>query len=174
MVIPGRRINLALNNFSKITFARERKLRNTLAFQFQPNIQCRREVPRAVAPPPPTTMSDFSDHLPLQLIKSEAIPPAPNLSESAIDWLPDFSGYSWIAYGASSLLVISHFPSPLSQYETLIGPIFRQVFELSSDGSGSVSAVSWSTVTPSLGDLAGSLDNCIGLFEYNNSEFSNG
>ncbi|KAK3036066.1 hypothetical protein RJ639_029819 [Escallonia herrerae] len=102
-----------------------------------------------------------------------AIPPAPTRSESAIDWLPDFAGYSWIAYGASSLLVISHLPSPASDTETLIGPIFRQVLELSSDGSGSVSAVSWSPAAPSLGELAAALDNCIGIFSYG-SEGSNG
>ncbi|KAK2971720.1 hypothetical protein RJ640_004014 [Escallonia rubra] len=116
---------------------------------------------------------DFADHLPLYLIKSEVIPPAPTRSESAIDWLPDFAGYSWIAYGASSLLVISHLPSPASDTETLIGPIFRQVLELSSDGSGSVSAVSWSPASPPLGELAAALDNCIGLFSYG-LEGSNG
>ncbi|XP_052192792.1 uncharacterized protein LOC127801585 isoform X2 [Diospyros lotus] len=109
----------------------------------------------------------FADRLPLQIIKSETIPPAPTRSESAVDWLPEFAGHSWIAYGASSLLVISHFPSPLSEEETLIGPIFRQVFELSADSSASVSAVSWSPATPSAGDLAAALDNCIGLFSHN-------
>ncbi|KAL6982123.1 hypothetical protein U1Q18_023739 [Sarracenia purpurea var. burkii] len=116
------------------------------------------------------TIADFADNLPLQLIKSETIPPAPTRSEFAIDWLPEFAGYSWIAYGASSLLVISHFPSPLSEEETLIGPIFRQVFELSSDGSDAVSAVSWSPAIPPQGDLAVALDNCIGLFSHNSGD----
>ncbi|XP_059651214.1 uncharacterized protein LOC132298889 [Cornus florida] len=115
---------------------------------------------------------NFADHLPLQLIQSETIPPAPTRSESAIDWLPDFAGYSWIAYAASSLLVISHFPSPLSEEEALIGPIFRQVIELSSDGTDAVSAVAWSPATPSLGDLAAALDNCIGLFSHNSATSS--
>ncbi|CDP08656.1 unnamed protein product [Coffea canephora] len=114
---------------------------------------------------------DIAHHLPLRLIRSEIIPPAPNLTNSAsgpaIDWLYDFAGYTWIAYGASSLLVISHFPNPLSHSETLIGPIFRQVFQLSVDGTGIVSAVSWSPATPSAGDLAAALDNCIGVFSYN-------
>ncbi|KAA8520765.1 hypothetical protein F0562_014963 [Nyssa sinensis] len=113
------------------------------------------------------TTVDFADHLPLQIVKSETIPPAPTRSESTIDWLPDFAGYSWIAYGASSLLVICHLPSPISQEEALIGPIFRQVIELSTDGSAAVSAVSWSAATPSVGDLAAALDNCIGLFSHN-------
>lgn len=114
---------------------------------------------------------DIADKLPLRLLKSEIIPPAVNRTESggkpAIDWLYDFAGYTWIAYGASSLLVISHFPNPLADSETLIGPILRQVFELSVDGTGIVSAVSWSPVTPSVGDVAASMENCIGLFSYN-------
>lgn len=113
---------------------------------------------------------DLTPHLPLQLIPSESVPPAPTRSLSAIDWLPDFAGYSWVAYAASSLLVISHFPSPVSESESLIGPVFRQVVELSSDGSGFVSAVSWSPVSPSLGDVAAALANCIALFSHHNSD----
>ncbi|XP_057463743.1 uncharacterized protein LOC130753577 [Actinidia eriantha] len=116
-----------------------------------------------------TNTVDFAVNLPLRLIQSETIPPAPTRSESAIDWLPDFAGYSWIAYGASSLLVISHFPSPLSEEETSIGPIFRQVFELSTHSSAAVSSVHWSPSVPSSGDLAVALDNCVGLFSHNSS-----
>ncbi|KAF3659150.1 putative dof zinc finger protein DOF2.5-like [Capsicum annuum] len=118
------------------------------------------------------TVDDVVSQLPLQLIKSEIIPPAPNRSKShsefepAIDWQPNFAGYSWIAYGASSLLVIRQFPNPLSQTETVIGTVFQQVLELSIDGTGTVSAVAWSPVTPSSGDIAAALDNCIGLFSY--------
>ncbi|GAB2291128.1 hypothetical protein Dimus_025386 [Dionaea muscipula] len=117
----------------------------------------------------PTVMDDISDYLPLQLIKSETIPPAPNISDppgTTIDWLPDFAGYTWVAYGASSLLVISHFPSPLSLHETSIGPIFRQVLELPSPNSADVAAVSWSPSTASAGDLAAAVDNRIFLFSY--------
>ncbi|GLU00836.1 hypothetical protein SLE2022_181750 [Rubroshorea leprosula] len=106
---------------------------------------------------------DPTDHLPLSLLRSDAIPAAPDRSASSIDWLPDFAGYSWVAYGSSTLLVITHFPSPLSQEETLIGPIFRQVFELSADP---VTAVSWSLVTPSVGELAASSGNCIFIFSH--------
>ncbi|KAK4379176.1 hypothetical protein RND71_001038 [Anisodus tanguticus] len=81
------------------------------------------------------TLDDVVSKLPLQLIKSEIIPPAPNRSnEPAIDWQPNFAGYSWIAYGASSLLVIRQFPNPLSQTETAIGSVFQQILELSIDG----------------------------------------
>nr|DAD17949.1 TPA_asm: hypothetical protein HUJ06_019412 [Nelumbo nucifera] len=113
---------------------------------------------------------EISDLLPLELIKSETIPPSPNRSVSTIDWLPDFAGYSWIAYGASSLLVISHFPSPLSQEETSIGPFFRQVIELSSDESAVVKAAAWSPVIPSKGELAAVLENCICLYSANSGD----
>lgn len=111
-----------------------------------------------------TPAIDPTDHLPLSIRRSDTIPPAPTRSRSTIDWLPDFAGHSWVAYGASSLLVISHLPSPLSPEETLIGPILRQVFELSGNQSSPVSAVSWSPVTPSIGELAAASENCICVF----------
>lgn len=101
----------------------------------------------------------LSNHLPLHLFRSETIPPAP--IQGALDFLPNFAGYSWVGYAASSLLVISHFPSPLSPEESLIGPIFRQVLELSSDDSTTITAVSWSPFTPSTGDIAAAASNCI-------------
>ncbi|KAJ6729607.1 RABCONNECTIN-3A [Salix viminalis] len=110
-----------------------------------------------------------TDHLPLSLFRSDTIPPAPTRSASTIDWLPDFSGYSWVAYGASSLLVISHLPSPLSPEETAIGPILRQVFELSGDESSPVNAVSWSPVNPSIGELAAASDNFISVFSHDSA-----
>ncbi|KAK4849046.1 hypothetical protein QYF36_020205 [Acer negundo] len=115
---------------------------------------------------------DPTNHLPLSLLRSEFVPAAPTRSTSTLDWIPEFSGYSWVAYGASSLLVISHFPSPHSQDETLIGPIYRQVFELS-DGSSPVTAVSWSPATPSIGELAAASGNRISVFAFD-SESSKG
>ncbi|XP_009375416.2 uncharacterized protein LOC103964230 isoform X1 [Pyrus x bretschneideri] len=111
-------------------------------------------------------------HLPLQILRSDPTPPAPTRSDppgSTIDWLPDFLEFSWVAYGASSLLVISHFPSPLSDTETLIGPIFRQVFELSGDPSSAVEAVSWSPATPSIGELAAAAENCVWVFSHDSA-----
>jgi len=105
-------------------------------------------------------------HLPLHLLRSDTIPPSPTLSNSTIDFLPNFSGYSWIAYGASSLLVITHFPSPLSDHQSRIGPIFRQFFELSFHHSSPVSSVSWSPHMPSHGDLAAAAENCIWVFNH--------
>ncbi|KAL5859510.1 hypothetical protein ACOSQ4_000806 [Xanthoceras sorbifolium] len=108
---------------------------------------------------------DPTRHLPLSLLRSEYVPEAPTRSPSTLDWIPEFAGYSWVAYGASSLLVISHFPFPLSQDETLIGPIYRQVFELSHDSSP-VTGVSWSPVTPSIGELAAASGNRISVFAH--------
>jgi len=110
--------------------------------------------------------ADLYNRLPLRLIESEIIPPAPNTTKSGsavIDWLPDFAGHSWVAYGASSLLVVSHFPSPLSPQD---GPIFRQVFELPSPNSADVSAVTWSLADPSAGELASAAGDSIFIFQY--------
>ncbi|KAK7275388.1 hypothetical protein RIF29_16504 [Crotalaria pallida] len=103
-----------------------------------------------------------TDHLPLHLHRSDVVPPAPTFSPSTIDFLPHFSSFTWIAYGASSLLVITHFPSPLSLPQSRIGPLFRHSFDLSSP----VSSVSWSPAVPSSGDLAAAARNCIWLFRH--------
>jgi hypothetical protein len=105
-------------------------------------------------------------HLPLRLLRSDIVTPAPTFSNSTIDFLPHFAGYSWIAYGASSILTITHFPSPLSSHQTRIGPIFRQFFELSDHHSHPVSSVSWSPQIPSSGYLAASAQNCIWVFHH--------
>ncbi|KAL5998897.1 hypothetical protein ACLOJK_009845 [Asimina triloba] len=107
----------------------------------------------------------FSD-LPLELIHSQKIPPSPNRSPSAIDFLHDFAGISWIAFGASSLLVISHFPSPRSQPEVLNGAVFRQVIEPPCGGNGptTVKAVAWSPLRPSDGEIAVASENRICLY----------
>ncbi|KAF3439842.1 hypothetical protein FNV43_RR18120 [Rhamnella rubrinervis] len=116
----------------------------------------------------PVSAVDPIKHLPLPLLRSDPIPPSPTRSlppGSTIDWHPNFSDLSWVAYGASSLLVISHFPSPLSSNETAIGPHFRQVFELSSF----VNAVSWSPATPSIGELAAAADNSVWVFSHDSA-----
>ncbi|KAL3622261.1 hypothetical protein CASFOL_033672 [Castilleja foliolosa] len=120
---------------------------------------------------------DTFSNLPLRLIKSETIPPAPNrsgpASQANADFLLDFAGHSWIAYGAASLLVISHFPNPLMDAEAKIGPIYRQVIELSQKDGVYVSAVSWSPATPSVGELAVALGDRIVLVTCNEDETSN-
>ncbi|XP_010523821.1 PREDICTED: uncharacterized protein LOC104802083 isoform X2 [Tarenaya hassleriana] len=115
---------------------------------------------------------DPIDHLPLRLLRSEIVPPSPIRSQSSIDCLPDFAGYSWLAYGASTLLVISHLPSPLRGDDSLSGPIFRQVLEVSGDVSSSVTSVSWSPVTPSVGELAVGSGNSVFLFSHDPIELN--
>ncbi|EPS66388.1 hypothetical protein M569_08390 [Genlisea aurea] len=114
--------------------------------------------------------------LPLQLIQSQIIPPAPSRSrcgsEPIADFLLEFSGLSWIAYGASSAVVIAHFPNPMSEPETKLGPVYRQVIELSRDGESQVSAVSWSPARPSLGELAVALSGFIFLLKYGEDKTS--
>lgn len=114
-------------------------------------------------------VTDPIDNLPLRQIRSEIVPPAPNRSQSSIDWLPDFAGYSWLAYGASTLLVISHLPSPLRGEDSTNGPFFRQILEVSGDVSSPVTSVSWSPVTPSVGELAVGSGNYIFLFARDSS-----
>jgi len=106
-------------------------------------------------------VTDRIDHLPLRQLRSEIVPPAPTRSLSSIDWLPDFAGYSWLAYGASTLVVISHLPSPLRGEDSTNGPFFRQILEVSGEP---VTAVCWSPVTPSVGELAVGSGNYIFLF----------
>ncbi|KAI3971495.1 hypothetical protein MKX01_021555 [Papaver californicum] len=115
-------------------------------------------------------MPNIEDHneevkFPVSLIKSEIIPPSPNSSTSStVDILLDFLGLSWVSYGISNLLIISQFPSPQEE-EALkkIGPIFRQVVELSSDDQceNVVRAVAWSPLSD--GEIAVALDNSICL-----------
>ncbi|XP_056160339.1 uncharacterized protein LOC115686969 isoform X2 [Syzygium oleosum] len=106
---------------------------------------------------------DPADHLPLSLMRSDVIPPAPTRSPtgSTIDWIPDLAGYAWVAYGASSLLVISHLPSPLSEAEPLIAPFLRQVFDLPCP----VSSVSFS----SDGRVAAASGDCVFIYSLESS-----
>ncbi|KAI3933665.1 hypothetical protein MKW92_047589, partial [Papaver armeniacum] len=122
-------------------------------------------------------MPNIKDHneevkfLPVSLIKSEIIPPSPNNSTpSTVDILLDFSGFSWVSYGISNLLVISQFPAPSQQQEeALKSPIFRQVVELSSDDQceDAVGAVAWSPLSD--GEIAVALGNSICLLSHKGS-----
>ncbi|KAG0464119.1 hypothetical protein HPP92_020188 [Vanilla planifolia] len=107
---------------------------------------------------------DISKLLPLSLVRSQLVPSAPNRRRLAIDFLFDFGGSSWIAYGASSLLVVSHFPSPIPECGNLVGPFFRQVIEPIASGAANglaVNAVSWCPTRPSDGEVAAALGNSI-------------
>lgn len=110
-------------------------------------------------------LEDIIDLLPLQLVRSQLIPPASNRRELAIDWLPDFGGASWIAYGASSLLVISHLPSPVSGHEAQPGPFFRQVIEPPTGNEpADLNAVAWCPAQPSDGEIACALGSSIFIY----------
>lgn len=102
--------------------------------------------------------------LPLELVKAEVVPSAPNRSASAADFLPDFAGLAWVAYGASSLLVVSHFPSPDSEDETAIGPVFRQVIEPPRGRGEDVKAVAWAPMLPSNGEVAAASGGDVRVF----------
>lgn len=107
---------------------------------------------------------DVVSLLPLGLVRAQLIAPAPNRRESALDWLPEFGGASWVAYGAASLLVISHFPSPLSQAESHLGPLLHQVIEPPSPSPAVVNAVSWCPAVPSEGEVAAALGTTICVY----------
>ncbi|MQL89896.1 hypothetical protein Taro_022485 [Colocasia esculenta] len=119
---------------------------------------------------------ELSGMLPLELIKAQVVPPAPNRRKSAIDWLHDFGGFSWIAYGASCLLVISHCPCPSSPEETEVGPFFKQVIEPplrrpspgegpgDSDGPVLLKAVAWCHSRPAKGEVAAGLGDCVWVY----------
>lgn len=128
---------------------------------------------RSEGEPAPSGDEELSEESPPELIRGQIIPPAPNRWESAIDWLQDFGGFSWIAYGASSVLVISHCPSPTSREQTLIEPFFKQVIEpslglpsraASRDGSPVVKAVAWCHSQPSDGVVAAGLGDSVFVY----------
>ncbi|CAA6665762.1 unnamed protein product [Spirodela intermedia] len=121
----------------------------------------------------PSGNEELSEGSPLELIRGQIVPPVPNRWESAIDWLHDFGGFSWIAYGASSLLVISHYPSPTSREKTLIEPLLKQVIEPSlrlpsgaaaGDGSPVMKAVAWCHSQPSGGVVAAGLGDSVFVY----------
>ncbi|KAH7678962.1 RAVE complex protein Rav1 C-terminal protein [Dioscorea alata] len=106
--------------------------------------------------------------LPSSRSTSQILPPAPNRRKSAVDWLPEFGSASWVSYGASSLLVISHFPNPLYEHETLVGSLLQQVIEpLPSDAGdelADVNAVRWCPTRPSVGEIAAAAGNFIRFY----------
>ncbi|KAJ0961111.1 hypothetical protein J5N97_000926 [Dioscorea zingiberensis] len=117
----------------------------------------------------PSDPDDIAALLPFHLLRSQILPPAPNRRKSASDWLPEFGGAAWVAYGASSLLVISHFPNPLYEHETLVGSFLQQVIEPppppdAGDEPGDVNAVRWCPARPSEGEIAAAAGNCVWFY----------
>ncbi|XP_024540074.1 uncharacterized protein LOC9633825 isoform X1 [Selaginella moellendorffii] len=101
-----------------------------------------------------------STAVPLQLFVRQEIPGASNPGPYIADCLPDFAGYSWIAYGAGSQLVISIVASPDKKEEFGIARLFHQALETRlvevSDEDSRVSIVSWgNSQSGSVGAAAG-------------------
>lgn len=64
---------------------------------------------------------------PYELSVQQDLPPGPNGGSQSADWLPRFAGSSWLAYAASSTIVIATAPSPLNPEESAGGRFFQQV-----------------------------------------------
>lgn len=94
-----------------------------------------------------------------QLSVQQNIAPAPNESPKAVDWLPKFAGFSWLAYGAHFSVVITMAPSPSNTGEVAMGGFFRQVLSTNwpkedQEEKPSVSSVAWAPRGLSIGSLA--------------------
>ncbi|CAN6465807.1 unnamed protein product [Victoria cruziana] len=109
-------------------------------------------------------------HVPAELVRCQLVPPAPNGTPNSISWLRDFAGFSWLAYGAASLAVVTHVASPLSKREAAVGSFFHQVLEpepppgQSDPSIFTVRALSWCPSVPSDGTLAVALGSSISLY----------
>ncbi|KAF3786871.1 hypothetical protein EJ110_NYTH24241 [Nymphaea thermarum] len=117
-----------------------------------------------------TSRMEEDADVPAELVRCQLVPPAPNGTPNSIGWLRDFAGFSWLAYGAASVAVVTHVASPLSQREAAVGSFFHQVLEPDpppghSDPSFfTVRALSWCPSVPSDGTLAVALGSSISLY----------
>lgn len=90
--------------------------------------------------------------------------PAPNPSPQTADWLPEFLGFSWLAYGSHSSVVISIAPFPPGREEAEHGPLLRKVIDIP-EASGKITCVRWAPKGPSNGVLAVAGGECIYVYE---------
>lgn len=72
-------------------------------------------------------MSSSSEGALYELSVQQDIPPAPNGGPQCADWLPRFAGSSWLAYGASTTVVIATALAPSNPGEATAGRFFQQV-----------------------------------------------
>jgi hypothetical protein len=72
-------------------------------------------------------MSSSLPEAPYELSIQQDLPPAPNVGPQCADWLPRFAGSSWLAYAASSAVVVATAASPLNPGESSSGRFFQQV-----------------------------------------------
>jgi hypothetical protein len=105
-----------------------------------------------------------------QLAVQQNIAPAPSESCKAVDWLPKFAGFSWLAYGAHFSVVITMAPSPSNTGEGAMGEFFRQVLSTNwpqedQDEKECAGIVAWAPMGISIGSLAAAAGKHIYLFE---------
>ncbi|ONK64335.1 uncharacterized protein A4U43_C07F24610 [Asparagus officinalis] len=119
------------------------------------------------ASPSCSSAEDITDLLPL-LSQISDRPPPPAVANLPSISSPTLAHPHGFAYGTSSLLIISHFPSPLYDSETLIGPSFQQVIDPIASPSCSTAddivAVRWSSARPSDGEITAAVGDCVFLF----------
>ncbi|KAG0631662.1 hypothetical protein M758_1G270500 [Ceratodon purpureus] len=116
-------------------------------------------------------MSSSSPEALYELSIQQDLPPAPNVGPQCADWLPRFAGSSWLAYAASSAVVVATAASPLNPGESSSGRFFQQVLETRSsnveencEGRDLVTSVGWAPVGPSVGQLAAAVGKAIHLY----------
>eukprot|EP00250_Pteridium_aquilinum_P017322 c23571_g1_i1 orf=63-7415(+) len=98
---------------------------------------------------------------PFRFTVQERSLPVPSGSPShTIDWLPDYFGYSWVAYASSSSLVITTIPSPTRKDEADLG--LCQVIDAPHDAPAHITCVRWAP-TP-LGPLAASCGHLLWIY----------
>lgn len=94
-----------------------------------------------------------------ELSVQQDVYPAPNDDPNAVDWLPLFAGFSWLAYGAQFSVVVLMAPSPSNKGEAAMGGFFHEVLLTDCPKEGDkgrewVTCVGWAPSGPSLGLLA--------------------
>lgn len=116
-------------------------------------------------------MSSSLPGSPYELSIQQDLPPAPNVGTQCADWLPRFAGSSWLAYAASSAIVIATAASPLNSGESSSGRFFQQVLETRTNNDGDdcigrslVTSVGWAPVGSSVGQLAAACGNTLLLY----------
>ncbi|KAH9303041.1 hypothetical protein KI387_014624, partial [Taxus chinensis] len=113
---------------------------------------------------------------PLQLRPIQHIPPAPNPFKTSIDWIHEFAGFGWVAYGAGPFVVITtiQLPEGQEEEEERIGPFFQQIlqpFQHKKDNyddnneEDKIRAVAWAPAIPSSGLLAVGAGECVCVYE---------
>lgn len=117
-------------------------------------------------------MEETQGFEPLRLRPIQYIPPAPKHIASALDWIPEFAGHAWLAYGAGSIVVITTTPAPTADEEEsrITGPFFQQVLQplqniTDNEDNDDIRAVAWTPIIPSNGVLAVGAGESVYIYE---------